>query len=417
MTLLAFGFNHNTASVSIREQLAFSPEQMEPALLAAKGAGLPEVAILSTCNRTELYTREDINPKIILQWIAQFRQVEVSELDQCHYHMVGEEAINHMMRVAAGLDSLVLGEPQILGQMKACYAHAKESGTVGANLHDAFQRVFATAKRVRTETTIGQNPVSVAYAAVTLAQQIFSDLKQDTALLIGAGETIELVATHLHNQGVKSIIVANRTLSRAADLADKFDGQAILLEEIPEVLPRADIIISSTASPLPILGKGTVEQALKIRKHKPMFMVDIAVPRDIEEQVAKLSDVYLYTVDDLSDVIQENLRSRQEAAEQAASIIEEGVQAFVHGLRVQDSASTIRAYRKKAETVRDVELAKALNSLAGGGTPEEVVRQLARNLTNKMLHGPTTKIRQASAEGRTDLVGFSRDLFDLNDEE
>lgn len=417
MTLLAFGINHNTASVALREQLAFSPEQMEPALLAAQQAGLPEVAILSTCNRTELYTREDVDPQAILEWISGFRGVELAELNQCHYRKSGEEAIGHMMRVAAGLDSLVLGEPQILGQMKACYAHAKESGTAGANLHDVFQRVFATAKRVRTETTIGQNPVSVAYAAVTLAQQIFSDLKQDTALLIGAGETIELVATHLHNQGVHSIIVANRTLGRAAELAEQYGGQAILLEEIPEVLPRADIVISSTASPLPILGKGTVEKALKMRKRKPMFMVDIAVPRDIEEQVAKLADVYLYTVDDLRDVIQENLRSRQEAAEQASEIIEQGVQAYVHGLRVQDSASTIRAYRSKAEGVRDSELEKALSALEGGGKPEDIVRQLARNLTNKLLHGPTTKIRQASAEGRTDLLGFSHELFDLNEDD
>ena len=376
-----------------------------------------EVAILSTCNRTELYTRADTSPEVILQRMSEFCGVVTEELSRCHYQKQGEEAINHMMRVAAGLDSLVLGEPQILGQMKACYAHAKESGTAGVNLHEVFQRVFATAKRVRTETTIGQNPVSVAYAAVTLAQQIFSDLKQDTALLIGAGETIELVATHLHNQGIKSIIVANRSLGRASDLADKFGGQAILLEEIPEVLPRADIVISSTASPLPILGKGTVEAALKLRKRKPIFMVDIAVPRDIEEQVANLSDVYLYTVDDLRDVIQENMRSRQEAAEQAATIIDEGVQAYVHGLRVQDSASTIRAYRSKAETVRDGELEKALNALEGGANPEDVVKQLARNLTNKLLHGPTTKIRQASAEGRTDLIGFSHELFDLNDQD
>jgi len=417
MTLLAIGINHNTASVDLREQLAFSPEQMEPALLAAQQAGMAEVAILSTCNRTELYTRNDIDTDAVMAWLAQYCRVNSAELAKCIYAKNGEAAIGHMMRVASGLDSLVLGEPQILGQMKACYAHAKDSGTAGAHLHDVFQRVFATAKRVRTETTIGQNPVSVAYAAVTLAQQIFSNLKDDTALLIGAGETIELVATHLQNHGIKSIIVANRTLPRASELADKFGGQAILLEEIPEVLHRADIVISSTASPLPILGKGTVEQALKKRKRKPIFMVDIAVPRDIEEQVAQLSDIYLYTVDDLRDVIQENLRSRQEAADKAIGIIEEGVQAYVHGRRVQDSASLIRAYRRKAEDVRDGELEKALGQLAGGTDPEEVIKLLARNLTNKLLHGPTTKLRKASAEGRIDLIGWSHELLDLDDQD
>ncbi len=415
MTLLALGINHNTASVDLREQLAFSPEQIESALQDAQKAGLTEVAILSTCNRTEIYTQGAVDADLVLKWLSGHRSLTSSELAASHYAKQGEQAIQHMMSVAAGLDSLVLGEPQILGQMKACYAHARESGTAGSILHDAFQQVFTIAKRVRSETTIGQNPVSVAYAAVSLAQQIFSDLKQDTALLIGAGETIELVARHLKEAGIRSIIVANRTLPRAAALADEVGGQAILLEEISEVMPRADIVISSTASPLPILGKGTVEKALKVRKHRPIFMVDIAVPRDIEEQVGDLADVYLYTVDDLRDVIQENMKARQEAAEQAQTIIQEGVQAYLHGLRAQDSVSTIRAYRRKAEDVRDSELERALKSLSSGSDPEQVVRQLARNLTNKLLHGPTTKIRQASAEGRAELIGWSQELFDLDD--
>ncbi|MCE2027173.1 glutamyl-tRNA reductase [Sessilibacter corallicola] len=417
MALLALGINHNTASVALREQLAFSPEQIESALLSAMETGLSEIAILSTCNRTEIYAQSQDECNQLLTWLSNYRNLSFDELNASHYVKTSESAISHMMRVASGLDSLVLGEPQILGQMKASYAHARESGTVGPVLHDAFQQVFAIAKRVRTETAIGENPVSVAYAAVSLAQQIFSDLKKDTALLIGAGETIELVARHLSEQGIKSIIVANRTLSRAATLADEFDGKGILLEEIPEVLPHVDIIISSTASPLPILGKGSVEAALKVRKHKPMFMVDIAVPRDIEEQVGDLPDVYLYTVDDLSDVIQENLRSRQEAAEQADEIIADGVKSYVSGLRVQDSVSTIRAYRKKAETLRDAELQKALKSLSSGGDPEKLMQQLARNLTNKLLHSPTAKLRQASAEGRADLIGWTQELFDLDQQD
>lgn len=417
MALLALGINHNTASVALREQLAFSPEQIESALLSAMETGLSEIAILSTCNRTEIYAQSQDECNQLLTWLSNYRNLSFDELNASHYVKTSESAISHMMRVASGLDSLVLGEPQILGQMKASYAHARESGTVGPVLHDAFQQVFAIAKRVRTETAIGENPVSVAYAAVSLAQQIFSDLKKDTALLIGAGETIELVARHLSEQGIKSIIVANRTLSRAATLADEFDGKGILLEEIPEVLPHVDIIISSTASPLPILGKGSVEAALKVRKHKPMFMVDIAVPRDIEEQVGELPDVYLYTVDDLSDVIQENLRSRQEAAEQADEIIADGVKSYVSGLRVQDSVSTIRAYRKKAETLRDAELQKALKSLSSGGDPEKLMQQLARNLTNKLLHSPTAKLRQASAEGRADLIGWTQELFDLDQQD
>lgn len=417
MTLLAFGINHNTASVSLREQLAFSPEQVEEALLQARAAGMEEVAILSTCNRTEIYTQGQVSAELVIDWLAQYRKLSTSALNGCHYAKTAEAAIDHMMRVAAGLDSMVLGEPQILGQMKSCYAHARESGTAGPILHDAFQQVFAIAKRVRTETNIGQNPVSVAYAAVSLAQQIFSDLKKDTALLIGAGETIELVARHLKEAGVRSIVVANRTLARASELADQFDGQAILLEEIADVLARADIVISSTASPLPILGKGVVERALKVRKHKPIFMVDIAVPRDIEEEVGELEDVYLYTVDDLRDVIQENLRSRQEAAAQAVTIIEEGVLAYTHGLRVQDSVATIKAYRANSEALRDAELAKALRALAGGAAPEQVLNQLARNLTNKLIHGPTAKLRQASAEGRAEMLSWSQELLGLDEQD
>jgi glutamyl-tRNA reductase len=320
-----------------------------------------------------------------------------------------------MMAVACGLDSLVLGEPQILGQMKSAYAVANSAGTAGTHLHSAFQQVFSIAKRVRTETAIGENPVSVAYAAVSLAQQIFSNLKEDTALLIGAGETIELVARHLHEQGVKKLLVANRTLGRARDLAEQFNAEAILLADIPEFLHRADIVISSTASQLPLLGKGAVESALKKRKHKPMFMVDIAVPRDIEAEVGELDDVYLYTVDDLREVIDENRRSREEAAAKADEIVGEGVQAYARELRALSSVSTIKAYRRKAEDIRDQELERALKTLEKGADPEAVLMQLARGLTNKLLHAPTSKIKQAGASGRDDVIGLTQELFDLDD--
>jgi glutamyl-tRNA reductase len=416
MTLLAFGINHNTASLAIRERVAFAPEQVEGALAqVCRDAAVDEVAILSTCNRTEIYVSTQSSAARVLEWVARYHRVELTEIQACSYCHHDSEAIRHMMAVASGLDSLVLGEPQILGQMKSAYAVARDAGTIGSHLHSAFQQVFSIAKRVRTETAIGENPVSVAYAAVSLAQQIFSDLKQDTALLIGAGETIELVARHLFEQGVRNILVANRTLGRARELAQKFNAEAILLADIPSVLHRADIVISSTASQLPLLGKGAVESALKKRKHKPMFMVDIAVPRDIEAEVGNLPDVYLYTVDDLREVIDENLRSRQEAATKADQIVLEGVRLYERELRALTSVSTIKAYRRKAELLRDQELDKALRALASGSSPELVVTQLARGLTNKLLHEPTTRLKQASQLGRDDVLGLSQELFGLTD--
>lgn len=416
MTLLALGINHNTASLDVRERVAFSPEQVEQALQqACAEAGFSEMAILSTCNRTEIYACGDADIEGLLAWLSSFHQLDVDALGYCHYAHSGEAAIEHMMRVSAGLDSLVLGEPQILGQIKSAYAVASAAGTVGPVLHSAFQRIFSIAKRVRTETAIGENPVSVAYAAVTLAQQIFSDLKEDTALLIGAGETIELVARHLKNSGIAKIIVANRTLDRARTLADQFSAEAILLADIPEHLHRADIVISSTASQLPLLGKGAVESSLKQRKHKPIFMVDIAVPRDIEVEVGELDDVYLYTVDDLHGVIDENRKSRQQAAEHAEQIIAEGVALYSRELRALSSVATIKAYRQKAELLRDTELEKSLRALEGGADASLVLNQLARNLTNKLIHAPTTILKGASASGRNDVVNLARELFELND--
>ncbi|SMF54419.1 glutamyl-tRNA reductase [Alteromonadaceae bacterium Bs31] len=416
MTLIALGINHTTASLDIREKVAFSPSQLEQALRSAQASEqVEEIAILSTCNRTEVYCQGSLDHQALLQWLASEKQAHLEELAAVHYAHQDDDAARHMMTVASGLDSLVLGEPQILGQMKSCYAVAREAGTLGSVLHDAFQRVFSIAKKVRSETAIGENPVSVAYAAVSLAQQIFSDLKQDTALLIGAGETIELVARHLKNQGIKKLIVANRTLENARHLASELGADAILLADIPEHLPAADIVISSTASQLPLLGKGAVEAALKQRKHKPMFMVDIAVPRDIEPQVGDLSDVYLYTVDDLKEVIDENKKSREQAAEIAREIIEAGVERFVHDRRAQPSVELIKSLRLKTDVLRENELQKSLKLLESGVEPEAALKQLARNLTNKFLHEPSTALKRASAEGKNDVVQEIRDLFGLGD--
>jgi glutamyl-tRNA reductase len=318
------------------------------------------------------------------------------------------------MRVASGLDSMILGEPQILGQLKSAFAVAQHQGTVSGKLHSAFQYVFSVAKRVRSETAIGENPVSVAYAAVALSQRIFSDLSQSKALLIGAGKTIELVARHLQEQGIQQLIIANRTLPRAQELASQVGGEAILLADIPERLHEVDIVISSTASQLPVLGKGAVEQALKRRKHRPMFMVDIAVPRDIESQVAELDDVYLYTVDDLKEVIDENKRTRQEAALDASRIIDEAIEDYLKELRAEDAVLTIKGYRNKAEQLRDEEVEKALKLLRKGDDPEQVIQALARNITNKLLHNPTVQLKKAGSEGRSDVIDLAQQLFEID---
>lgn len=415
MALLAFGINHKTAPVEIRERVAFAPESMPDALreLTARKA-VNEAAILSTCNRTELYcglNSED--PGEVLEWFRNFHRLTSNEVDPYVYTHPDRQAVRHILRVASGLDSLVLGEPQILGQMKQAYTTASEAGTTGQVLNRLFQHTFSVAKQVRTDTAIGASPVSVAFAAVNLAKQIFSDLGRHTALLIGAGETIELVARHLHENGIDRIIVANRTFEKAHVLASEFDGYAIALTEIPGHLAEADIVISSTASPLPILGKGAVETALKQRKHRPMLMVDIAVPRDIESQVSDLDDVYLYTVDDLQEIIQEGLRSRQEAAQQAEEIIDTQVTHFMGWLRSLNAVGTIREYRRSTEAICEQAVEMALRQLNAGKEPDYVVRELARQLTNRLMHNPSERMRQAGYEGRDELLDVARELFNL----
>jgi glutamyl-tRNA reductase len=308
---------------------------------------------------------------------------------------------------------MILGEPQILGQVKSAFQTALDAGRAGKILTRLFQHAFSTAKQVRTDTAIGDSPVSVAFAAVSLARQIFADLSRQTAMLIGAGETVELAARHLAQNGIGRIIVANRTIARAQDLAEQFDAYAISLTEIPSHLAEADIVIASTASPVPILGKGTVESALKKRRHQPIFMVDIAVPRDIEAEVAELQDVYLYTVDDLDEVIQGNLRSRQEAAEQAREIIQFQVDEFLGWMRSLDATGLIQDYRRQAGLIRDEVLAKAEKMLEAGKPADEVLRFLAQTLTNKLLHTPSAKLREAGSNGQREILEAANALFEL----
>ena len=416
MYLTVIGINHRTAPVEIRGQVVFPPEQQLRALdeLVAL-EGVEEAAILSTCNRTELYCSRSVAVDDVLpDWLCRFHGLQRETLEPHLYTHLDEEAVRHMLRVASGLDSLILGEPQILGQMKASYQQASDAGTLDTLVNRLFQHTFQVAKQIRTDTAIGASPVSVAFAAVSLARQIFGDLGRHTALLIGAGETIELTARHLHEHGIGQIIIANRTVERAVDLAAQFHGYGISLDQINAHLAEADIVISSTGSPDIILGEASVRTALRGRKHRPMFMVDIAVPGDIDPVVAKLNDVYFYTVDDLQEVIEENIRSRQEAAEQAEDIIDVQVEHFMSWLRSLDAVPAIRAYRAHAVTLGELELKKARHRLANGESAEAVMETLTRNLVNKLAHAPSVNLREAADHGRTGLLETVRTLFSLN---
>lgn len=415
MTLLAVGINYNTAPVAIREHLAFPAESLESSLKTLWNSHkINGAAILSTCNRTEFYYQTDDNsPDTLIEWIADTKSISPKEFAPYLYSHTDSQSIRHMFRVACGLDSMVLGEPQILGQMKTAYQAAYEAGTLGKHLGKLFHHTFSAAKKVRTDTAIGSSPVSVAFAAVQLAQQIFNSLSEQTALLIGAGETIELTARHLYQNNIGRIIIANRTYDKAHALASQFNGYAIDLSELPTHLAEADIVISSTASQLPILGKGRVESAIKKRKHKPMFMVDLAVPRDIETEVAQLQDVYLYTVDDLQNTIDQNMDSRRKAAEQAEEIIDTQVEHFLSWMRSQGAQSVIKDYRLQAELTRNQVLEKALSQLNNGRNAEQVLNLLAHTLTNKLIHTPSAQIREAGENDRHDLVAAAREIFKL----
>ena len=419
MSVFALGLNHTTAPLDVRGRFAFAPGQLPQALLSLReqlSRAMPETALLSTCNRTELYvagrathTGDLIQPAVA--WLAAQGGVSASALSSHTYVAENRAAARHAFRVASGLDSMVLGEPQILGQMKQAVREADEAGTLGTTLHQLFQRSFAVAKEVRTSTDIGAHSVSMAAAAVRLAAQLFEDLRQQRVLLVGAGEMIELVATHFAAREPKAMALANRTLERGESLAARFGGQSLRLAELPERLHEFDIVVSCTASSLPIIGLGAVERALKARRRRPMFMVDLAVPRDIEPEVAQLADVYLYTVDDLSTLVQSAGEKRQAAVEQAEAIIDAGVQSFAHWLDQRASVPLIQALNRQADDWRAAEVARARKLLARGDNPDAVLDILARGLTQKMLHGALAELNSADASQRELVVQAVTRLF------
>jgi glutamyl-tRNA reductase len=413
MHLLTLGVNHHTAPLAIREQVAFGPEKLALALHElTQSQRASEAAILSTCNRTELYCNATSADEVT-QWLADFHQIERRELAPYLYALPREQAAQHAFRVAAGLDSMVLGETQILGQMKQAVATAEEAGTLGLLLHKLFQRTFSVAKEVRTSTEIGANSVSMAAAAVRLAERIFPSIREQSCLFIGAGEMIELCITHFAAQHPRKMTVANRTAERARPLAERFGAGVIPLTALPEEIAAHDIVVTSTASPLPILGKGMLERAIKQRRHRPIFIVDLAVPRDVEAEVANMNDVFLYSVDDLGQVVQEGMDNRVAQVAQAEAIIETSVEQFVHWMEGRELVPVIRALRDTAERHRRHEIDKAHKALARGDDPQAVLDALSQTLTNKLLHAPTHALNHAARSERDQFVRLISQLYDL----
>ncbi|WP_426167164.1 glutamyl-tRNA reductase [Pseudoduganella sp. R-34] len=420
MQLLAVGLNHTTAPVALRERLAFAPEQLGTAVAAARNwfacadsKGGDEAAILSTCNRTELYAASNAaNPLDAgAQFLADFHKLNYSELRPHLYMLPQHDAVRHTFRVASGLDSMVLGETQILGQIKDAIRTADEAGGLGTYLHQLFQRSFSVAKEVRSTTEIGAHSVSMAAAAVRLSQRIFDKISEQNVLFIGAGEMIELCATHFAAQNPKSITVANRTMERGEALAHRFNGKAMRLAELGNQLHQYDIVISCTASSLPLIGLGMVERAIKARRHKPMFMVDLAVPRDIEPEVGRLNDVFLYTVDDLGKVVQTGMENRQAAVAQAEAIIETRVQSFMHWIDDRAVVPVIQGLQENGEVIRLLELERARKLLAKGEPVDAVLEALSKGLTAKFMHGPQQALHRAQGDERAQLAELLPQLF------
>ena len=415
MALFSLGINHRTAPLSVREHVAFHAEELRRALTdLASGGRVHEAAILSTCNRTELYFQAD-TPQAAIEWLADYRRLTHHDIQPYLYTHPEREAVRHAFRVASGLDSMVLGEPQILGQMKEAVRIARESGTLGTTLNKLFQNSFAVAKDVRSTTAIGANIVSMAAAAVRLAERIFERITDQKVLFIGAGEMIELCATHFAAKKPKQIVIANRTIDRGRALADRFGATAIRLEDVGERLSEFDIVVSCTASQLPIIGLGLVERAIKARRHRPMFMVDLAVPRDVELEVGKLDDVFLYTVDDLAQVVETGMESRQTAVVDAETIVTARVDSFLLWLQTRETVPVIRSLRDSAERTRRHEMEHALKLLAKGDDPATVLDHLSHRLTNKFLHAPTQALNQAEGD-RSELQATVTRLFNLHHE-
>jgi glutamyl-tRNA reductase len=416
MQLFTLGLNYQTAPLAIRERVAFNADSLREALSAVvKARPAEEAAILSTCNRTELYCAAG-EPRQALAWLAEHQRLDPHDLKPYLYTLPREEAVRHAFRVAAGLDSMVLGEPQILGQLKDAVRAAEEVGALGATLSRLFQRSFAVAKEVRTNTLIGASVVSMAAAAVKLAGRIFPSLRETSVLFIGAGEMIELCATHFAAQLPRAMTVANRTFDRAEHLARRFNAQAMELRDLPERLHEHDIVVSCTASSLPILGKGTMERVIKARRHAPVFMVDLAVPRDIEPEVGELDDVYLYTLDDLGELVRAGHDERASHVAQAEAIIDAQVGSFLHWMEAREIVPTIRALRESAEAARLNEVDRALRRLQRGDDPRAVLEALSHGLTNKLVHAPTRALHDAPAGERSALRELVARLFQLRSE-
>ena len=416
MSILAYGLNYRTASLDLRERIAFPEEKLAHALKSVTKdiSGVSEVAIVSTCNRTEFYCAADPNSaEEISRWLAETRLITLDELENASYRYWDKDAAQHIIRVASGLDSQMLGEPQIMGQVKSAYDIARSSGTIGPELNLLSRITLKTAKQIRSETGIGNNPISIAYAAVSMASKIFADLGTKKALLLGAGETIGLVADHLAAKNIGAMTIANRTLANAQVLATRYNADSIQLTDVAQTLHEFDIVIASTGSSLPVLGKGAVEAAIKKRKRRPMFMVDIAVPRDIEAEVAELPDAYLYTIDDLTEIVERNLAQRQVAASEAESIVAKGAKDFQREKRVQQDKDLLTSFRTQANEIRETEVARALRELAKDGDAEAAILRLSQNLTNKLIHPATAAMREASAENRRDLLGYLSTIYAL----
>ena len=418
MAVWALGLNHHTAPLDLRGRFAFALDQIAPALhgLRQSHARHPEAAILSTCNRTEVYCASD-NVQIdhTLGWLAKAGDVSPAALHEHTYVLQNDQAARHAFRVASGLDSMVLGEAQILGQMKNAVRAAEDAGALGTTLNQLFQRSFAVAKEVRTSTDIGAHSISMAAAAVRLAGNLFEDLRQIKVLFVGAGEMIELAATHFAARQPQAIAIANRTLERGEKLATRFSAEVMRLADLPERLHEFDAVVSCTASTLPIIGLGAVERALKKRRHRPIFMVDLAVPRDIEPEVKALGDVYLYTVDDLAQVVQTGQANRQAAVAQAEAIIDAGVQSFMHWIDQRDPRGgvvpLIQQLNAQADEWRATELARARKRLAKGDDIEAVLEALSRGLTQKMLHGALAELHGADPAHREQTTQAIERLF------
>ncbi len=417
MRLQILGLNHNTAPVEIREQVVFAGDEVGRALTRLSGIeGVEEAVLLSTCNRTEFYiVTSDGGRDRLRAWLHDDRHLDPA-FSETLFTMDSEEAIRHIFRVACGLDSMVLGEPQILGQLKDAFREAQQAGTLGKHLSRLFQHTFSVAKKVRTDTAIGANPVSVASAAVSLAQQFFAGFTQHTALLVGAGVTIELVARHLAARKLGRLFIANRSVDRALRLAGQFGGFALPLSEIEGTLPEADILITSTASPEPIITRNDLEVALKLRKRKPIFAVDIAVPRDIEREAADLKDLYLYTIDDLQKVIQEGQLSREAAALDANRILDEEITRYLSMERAKQVSPVITALRERAESVRDEVLREARRRLKKGVDSDEVIEYATASLMKKLLHHPSVRLRAAGEAEEEEIITVARSLFGIDDD-